>query len=143
MKALRLSFFCLTDTVLSGEEAKSLFLPDCRPDRKIKKTAILSGEEIGYAVVIMGVSRNGICVFDDLSRFGFVFKHRTGNIMQRLSLGFAAVLMIAASIWSLLIPAIEDAKSRGMIGWIPAAAGFAGGVMFMLLLDKLIPHIHA
>ena len=50
--------------------------------------------------------------------------------------------MIAASVWSLLIPAIEEAEASGMIGWIPAATGFALGVLFLFGLDKLIPHFH-
>lgn len=62
--------------------------------------------------------------------------------MQRIFLGFAAGVMIAASVWSLLIPAISEAESMGQIGWIPAAGGFALGGIFMLLLDHLLPHLH-
>ena len=50
--------------------------------------------------------------------------------------------MIAASVWSLLIPAIEEAESLGQIGWVPAAGGFILGVGFLLLLDTLLPHLH-
>ena len=68
-------------------------------------------------------------------------KSDTGRI-QQISIGFAAGVMIAASVWGLLIPAVEDAEARGLIGWIPAACGFAIGVFFMLGLDSLIPHLH-
>ena len=50
--------------------------------------------------------------------------------------------MIAASVWSLLIPAIEQAEELGQIGWIPAAGGFILGGLFLFLLDKLLPHLH-
>jgi ZIP family zinc transporter len=66
----------------------------------------------------------------------------SGTRMQKIFLGFAAGVMIAASIWSLLIPAIEETESNGQIGWIPAAFGFLLGVLFLLGLDKLIPHLH-
>lgn len=65
-----------------------------------------------------------------------------GKMMQRLCLGFAAGVMIAASVWSLLIPAIEEAEAAGMIGWIPAAGGFLLGVGLLLALDALLPHLH-
>ena len=72
----------------------------------------------------------------------FIFRNRELGSIQQISLGFAAGVMVAASIWSLLIPAIEEATTRGNIEWIPAAFGFALGVMFMLVLDKIIPHFH-
>lgn len=73
----------------------------------------------------------------------FVFRNRTpGERIHRCSLGFAAGVMIAASVWSLLIPAIEKAEDLGKIGWIPAAGGFALGVAFLMLLDKLLPAFH-
>ena len=51
--------------------------------------------------------------------------------------------MIAASVWSLLIPAINEAEKAGGIGWIPAAGGFVLGILFLLLMDQLLPHLHA
>ncbi|KAA6303715.1 MAG: Zinc transporter ZupT [Candidatus Ordinivivax streblomastigis] len=72
----------------------------------------------------------------------FFFHKRTGRMMQTLFLGFAAGIMIAASVFGLLIPAIEEAEQSGHIGWIPAAGGFVGGVLFLLLLDRIIPHLH-
>ena len=72
----------------------------------------------------------------------FIFRKRAPRKFQQIFLGFAAGVMIAASIWSLLIPAIEEAKAQGLIGWIPAAVGFVSGVLFLLLLDHIIPHLH-
>lgn len=62
--------------------------------------------------------------------------------IEKLLLGFAAGVMIAASVWSLLIPAIDMAGEQGQIAWIPAAGGFLGGMAFLLVLDSLIPHLH-
>ncbi|MDR2750017.1 MAG: ZIP family metal transporter [Clostridiales bacterium] len=61
---------------------------------------------------------------------------------KKIFLGFAAGVMIAASIWSLLIPAIDEAEARGSIAWIPAAGGVALGVLFLFALDQVIPHLH-
>ncbi|MDR0840670.1 MAG: ZIP family metal transporter [Christensenellaceae bacterium] len=72
----------------------------------------------------------------------FFFRKAGNAALQKIFLGFAAGVMIAASVWSLLIPAIEQAEAAGHIGWIPAALGFIGGVAFLLLLDKLTPHLH-
>ncbi|MGB4337566.1 MAG: ZIP family metal transporter [Bacillota bacterium] len=57
-------------------------------------------------------------------------------------LGFAAGVMLAASYWSLLAPAIEMAETRGGVGWVPAALGFLGGAAFLRLADALVPHLH-
>ena len=70
------------------------------------------------------------------------FKKGTTAGMQRIFLGFAAGVMTAASVWSLLIPAIEEAEAAGWPGWIPAAGGFVLGVAFLMLLDGLLPHLH-
>ena len=60
---------------------------------------------------------------------------------QRISLGFAAGIMVAASVWSLLIPSLE-ASSKDAIPWLPATGGFVLGIAFLLLMDKTIPHWH-
>lgn len=68
-----------------------------------------------------------------------------GNIPQKTEkalLGFASGVMIAASVWSLLIPSIEMAEAQGSVAWIPAAAGFLLGIGFLLIMDELIPHLH-
>ncbi len=72
----------------------------------------------------------------------FFFRKAISASIQRIFLGFAAGVMIAASVWSLLIPAIEEAEARGQAGWIPAAGGFILGIAFLLLLDIVLPHIH-
>lgn len=72
----------------------------------------------------------------------FIFKKEMGKNIQRAFLGFAAGVMMAASVWSLLIPAIEETKSVGDIAWIPAAGGFILGGLFLYLLDFLMPHLH-
>lgn len=72
----------------------------------------------------------------------FLFRKKDNMAMQRAFLGFAAGVMIAASVWSLLIPAIETAQEAGQIGWIPAAGGFVLGVAFLMGLHALLPHLH-
>ncbi|MEG0662245.1 MAG: ZIP family metal transporter [Anaerovoracaceae bacterium] len=62
--------------------------------------------------------------------------------VQKLLLGFASGVMIAASIWSLLLPAIEQTEAAGGIPWLPATVGFLLGTGFLLLLDSVIPHLH-
>ncbi len=70
------------------------------------------------------------------------FRRGISGVLQRIFLGFAAGVMIAASVWSLIIPAVEEAQAQGKIGWIPAAGGFVLGVLFLLGLDYLLPHLH-
>ena len=72
----------------------------------------------------------------------FFMKNKMNNKIQKLLLGFASGVMIAASVWSLLIPSIEMAEEQGKLGWIPAAVGFLLGMIFLLILDSLIPHMH-
>lgn len=72
----------------------------------------------------------------------FFLKRSLGTQVQRALIGFAAGVMVAASIWSLLIPAMEQAADMGKGAVIPAAAGFWLGILFLLILDRLIPHLH-
>lgn len=72
----------------------------------------------------------------------FFFKKDIPQNMQRAFLGFAAGVMIAASVWSLLIPAMEMAEESGTPAWLPAAGGFVLGAVFLLALDRLLPHLH-
>ncbi len=72
----------------------------------------------------------------------FFFKQGIKPAFQRVFLGFAAGVMIAASVWSLLIPAIEEGEALGMPGWLPAAGGLVLGALFLLGLDSLMPHLH-
>ena len=72
----------------------------------------------------------------------FLFRKQLNASIQRIFLGFAAGVMIAASVWSLLIPAMEEAEASGLPGWLPAVGGFVLGIGFLLLLDVLLPHLH-
>lgn len=71
-----------------------------------------------------------------------LYEKSFGRSVQRSLAGFAAGVMVAASIWSLLIPAIEQSKDMGVFSFFPAFVGFWIGVLFLLLLDHLIPHLH-
>ncbi|MCI9129768.1 MAG: ZIP family metal transporter [Eggerthellaceae bacterium] len=74
----------------------------------------------------------------------FVFFMRRGMSegFQKALLGFAAGVMIAASVWSLLIPSIEASEAGPLPAWIPAAGGFLGGMLLLLLIDHFTPHLH-
>ncbi len=72
----------------------------------------------------------------------FFMKKEIRPKVEKLLLGFASGVMIAASVWSLLIPAIDMAQEQGKTAWMPAAAGFLAGIGFLLLLDSVIPHMH-
>jgi len=89
---------------------------------------------VGIMIPFIGTML-GVCTI-------FFMKNEFRINLQRFLLGFASGVMIAASVWSLLIPAIEQASSQGKIAWIPAAAGFLIGIGFLLLLDKLIPYLN-
>ena len=67
----------------------------------------------------------------------FLFRARLNAAVQRIFLGFAAGVMIAASVWSLLIPAIEEAEAAGTPGWLPAVGGFVLGVGILIGLERL------
>ena len=71
----------------------------------------------------------------------FFFKTIDKRVLNSM-LGFAAGVMIAASFWSLLKPAIEMTEARGGIAWVPAVIGFLAGGAFLLLIDKILPHLH-
>ena len=72
----------------------------------------------------------------------FFMKKEMNLRLQKLLLGFAAGVMMAASVWSLLIPSIDMSAEKGAAAWIPAASGFLLGMGFLLLLDTLMPHLH-
>ncbi|MDR1406244.1 MAG: ZIP family metal transporter [Prevotellaceae bacterium] len=72
----------------------------------------------------------------------FFFRRRTARVMQTLFLGFAAGVMIAAAVFGLLSPAIDEAEALGQTGWLPAAGGCVLGALFLFGLDRLIPHLH-
>lgn len=88
----------------------------------------------GILIPFLGTSLGAACVF--------FTKKDMGQSVQRALMGFAAGVMVAASVWSLLIPAIEQSSAMGKWSFVPAAAGFWVGVLFLLALDRLIPHLH-
>ena len=88
----------------------------------------------GGLIPFLGTSLGAGCVF--------FLKNALSDGIQRALTGFAAGVMVAASVWSLLIPAMEQAADLGRLAFFPAAAGFWLGVLFLLLLDHLIPHLH-
>ncbi len=72
----------------------------------------------------------------------FFMKNSMDKKVEKILLGFASGVMMAASVWSLIIPAIDMAEEQGKIAWVPAAMGFMFGILFLLILDTLIPHLH-
>lgn len=89
---------------------------------------------LGILIPFLGTTLGSACVF--------FMKKSLSDLVRRSLAGFAAGVMVAASIWSLLIPAIEQSESMGKLSFLPAFIGFWGGVLFLLLLDRLIPHLH-
>lgn len=89
---------------------------------------------IGILIPFIGTTLGSACVF--------FMKKSLSNMVQRSLAGFAAGVMVAASIWSLLIPAIEQSESMGRLSFLPAFIGFWIGILFLLLLDHMIPHLH-
>jgi ZIP family zinc transporter len=88
----------------------------------------------GITIPFLGTSLGAGCVF--------LMKKGLRPMLQRILTGFAAGVMVAASVWSLLIPAMEQAKGMGHWAFLPAVIGFWLGVLFLLILDRTIPHLH-
>ena len=89
---------------------------------------------IGLAIPFLGTTLGAAMVF--------LMKKEMNKKVEKILLGFASGVMIAASVWSLLIPSIEMAETQGKVAWIPAAIGFLLGIVFLLVLDSVIPHMH-
>lgn len=89
---------------------------------------------LGILIPFLGTAMGAACVF--------LMKKSLGDLVQRSLAGFAAGVMVAASIWSLLIPAIEQSNDLGKLSFLPAFTGFWLGVLFLLALDHLVPHLH-
>ena len=89
---------------------------------------------IGLLIPFLGTTLGSAMVF--------LMKNKMNTKVQKLLLGFASGVMIAASIWSLITPSIEMAEEQGQIAWIPATVGFLLGIVFLLTLDSIIPHLH-
>lgn len=88
----------------------------------------------GILIPFLGTSLGAGCVF--------FLKKSLSDSIQRALTGFAAGVMVAASVWSLLIPAMDQSVSMGRLAFFPAAVGFWLGILFLLLLDHIIPHLH-
>ena len=88
----------------------------------------------GLAIPFLGTALGAACVF--------FMKDELSMHVQKALLGFAAGVMIAASVWSLLIPAMEESAHLGTFAFLPAFIGFWIGTLFLLLLDHIIPHLH-
>ena len=89
---------------------------------------------LGILIPFLGTTLGAGCVF--------FMRKSLGDLVRRSLAGFAAGVMVAASIWSLLIPAIEQSENMGKLSFLPAFMGFWVGVLFLLVLDHLIPHLH-
>lgn len=88
----------------------------------------------GIMIPFVGTTLGAACVF--------FMKGTMNKVLQRALTGFAAGVMVAASIWSLLIPAINQSEQLGKFAFVPAVVGFWLGILFLLILDRIIPHLH-
>ena len=89
---------------------------------------------IGLLIPFIGTAAGAACVF--------ILKNELKTGIQKALTGFAAGVMVAASIWSLIVPAIEQSADKGRFAFLPAFLGFWFGILFLLLLDHVIPHLH-
>ena len=89
---------------------------------------------IGLLIPFLGTALGAAMVF--------FMKNSMNKKLEKILLGFASGVMIAASVWSLIIPSINMATEQGKIAWLPAAVGFLFGILFLLVLDSVIPHLH-
>ena len=89
---------------------------------------------IGLIIPFIGTTLGAACVL--------FLQNELKPVIQKSLLGFAAGVMVAAAIWSLLIPAMEMSEGMGKLAFLPAAVGFLLGIAFLLLLDRMIPHLH-
>lgn len=91
---------------------------------------LLAGVMIPFAGTALGTA----CVF--------LLRGEINVMLQKAMLGFASGVMVAASVWSLLIPAMDMSEGMGKFAFVPAAVGFLFGILFLLVLDRLVPHLH-
>lgn len=89
---------------------------------------------IGIMLPFFGTALGAACVF--------LFRRELRPSLQKSFLGFASGVMVAASVWSLLIPAMDMSETMGKFAFVPAAAGFLLGIAFLLFMDKAVPHLH-
>ena len=89
---------------------------------------------LGLMIPFIGTAAGAGCVF--------FLRNQLKPLVQKSLLGFASGVMVAASVWSLLIPAMDQSESMGKFAFIPAAVGFLLGIVFLLLMDRITPHLH-
>ena len=89
---------------------------------------------MGLMIPFMGTALGAACVF--------FMKNDLKDMVRRALTGFASGVMVAASIWSLIIPAMDQSEGMGKLSFVPACVGFWIGILFLLLLDSVIPHLH-
>ena len=89
---------------------------------------------LGILIPFLGTSLGSACVF--------FMKKELDYKVERALIGFASGVMVAASVWSLLIPAMEQSESLGKLSFMPSVIGFWTGILFLLFLDSVIPHLH-
>ncbi len=89
---------------------------------------------LGLMIPFIGTAAGAGCVF--------FLRNQLKPLVQKILLGFASGVMVAASVWSLLIPAMDQSESMGKFAFIPAAVGFLLGIGFLLLMDRITPHLH-
>lgn len=94
----------------------------------------MNGLTLGILLPFLGTTLGAACVF--------LMRNTMPLLLQKTLNGFAAGVMVAASVWSLLIPSIEMTGKAGILSILPALVGFAAGILFLLLLDSVIPHQH-
>ncbi|MBR2001932.1 MAG: ZIP family metal transporter [Firmicutes bacterium] len=85
-------------------------------------------------VPMVGTTLGAACVF--------FLKGSMPPKMQKIMLGFASGVMVAASVWSLLIPSMDMSEHMGKLGFVPAVVGFLIGMGFLLMMDQILPHLH-
>lgn len=110
-----------------SETLQIIYLQEHRKETRMSELITLS-------IPFLGTSLGAAMVF--------FLKDKIAPRIEKLLLGFAAGVMIAASVWSLLIPAIEMTEAQGKLAWLPAVTGFLLGIGFLLVLDTVIPHLH-
>ena len=89
---------------------------------------------LGLLIPFAGTTLGAACVF--------FLKNDLKPLVQKALLGFASGVMVAASVWSLLIPSMDMVSHMGRFAFVPAVVGFLLGIAFLLLMDRLIPHLH-
>ncbi|MEG0812768.1 MAG: ZIP family metal transporter [Clostridium sp.] len=89
---------------------------------------------LGILIPFIGTTVGAACVF--------FLRKEINPVVQKTLLGFASGVMVAASVWSLLIPAMNMSEHMGKLAFVPAASGLLLGMAFLLLMDRIIPHLH-